>query len=70
MIGLWHEVEVFCPVCQQWQSTGAGTTAENMEKDAPLVQGGDSQGRVRLTCGHEVTPGPDDTRMGPANPRS
>ena len=63
--GLWHEVEVFCPVCQQWRSTGAATTAENMERDTPLVQWGDAQGRVRLLCGHEVTPGSKKTRMRP-----
>jgi hypothetical protein len=34
-----------------------------MERDTPLVQGGDSQGHVRLLCGHEVTPGSKKTRM-------
>jgi hypothetical protein len=36
----WDEVEIFCPVCQEWKATGAGTTAENMKSDTPLVKGG------------------------------
>jgi hypothetical protein len=56
----WHEVELLCPICEEWKRTGATTTRENFESTAPAVLGG----QVVLSCGHRVDADDYKLRLG------
>ena len=58
----WHDVELLCPVCQEWQPSGAATTREDFESGDVFIQG---KGRFVLPCGHEVMADDYEARLGP-----
>jgi hypothetical protein len=60
----WHEVELLCPICEEWKRTGATTTRENFDSIDPAVLGG----QVVLSCGHEVDADDYKLRLGPVVP--
>jgi hypothetical protein len=61
MRGLWRDVELFCPVCQEWRPTGAGTTQVSFKDEHGASE---LQKRVLLTCGHHVMAAENQSRIG------
>lgn len=57
----WHDIELLCPVCEEWGSCGAATTVENFSRPDGFPQG---EGRFVLPCGHEITAEVSDWRLG------
>lgn len=61
----WHDVDLLCPVCEEWRASGAATTVEDFTSgDAPSLD----EGCCVLSCGHEV--GTSRRRLGPRCPVS
>lgn len=57
----WRDIEVFCSVCQSWQSSGGAGTVENFESDSPAIT---ETGPFELPCGHTVIADGDNVRLG------
>jgi hypothetical protein len=59
----WYDVELLCPVCEEWRASGAATTIVDFRSgDASRLD----EGCCVLSCGHEVTT--SRRRLGPALP--
>lgn len=64
----WHDIELLCPICEEWGSCGAATALENFSSPDENVSSPDGfprgEGRFVLSCGHEITAEVSDWRLG------